>query len=80
MLFRSNAFVKATTPTQEEFAQRVSEYKTRTAIKSAIDAKDYTAFVKARNADTNKPSDATVPTQDQFNQMVEHTTAKTANN
>ena len=42
------------------------------AVKAAIDANDYTAFVKARNADTNKPSDATVPTQDQFNQMVSH--------
>ena len=50
------------------------------AVKAAIDANDYTAFVKARNTDTNKPSDATIPTQDQFNQMVEHTTAKTANN
>ena len=50
------------------------------AVKAAIDANDYTAFVKARNADTNKPSDATVPTQDQFSQMVERATAKTAKN
>ena len=65
-----DAYVQATTPTKEEFAQRVSEYTTRTAMKAAVDAKDYDAFVKAWESNTNKPSDATVPTQEQFNKMV----------
>ena len=42
-----DAYVQATTPTKEEFAQRVSEYTTRTAMKAAVDTKDYDAFVKA---------------------------------
>ncbi len=71
-----DAFVKATTPSKEEFAQKVNEYKTRTAIQSAIKANDYTAFTTAWNADTNKPTDATLPTQDQFTKMVERFTAK----
>ena len=65
-----DAYVQATTPTKEEFAQRVSEYTTRTAMKAALEANDYNAFVKAWESNTNKPSDATVPTQEQFNKMV----------
>ena len=42
------------------------------AIQGAIKANDYNAFVTARNADTHKPSDATVPTQVQFTAMVTH--------
>lgn len=40
------------------------------AIQMAVKDGDYNAFVTAWNADTNKPSDATVPTQEQFNTMV----------
>ena len=40
------------------------------AIRDAITNNDYNAFVTAWNADTNKPSDATVPTQEQFTQMA----------
>ena len=65
-----DAYVQATTPTKEEFAQRVSEYTTRTAMKAALEANDYNAFLKAWESNTNKPSDATVPTQEQFNKMV----------
>ena len=65
-----DAYVQATTPTKEEFAQRVSEYTIRTAMKAALEANDYDAFVKAWESNTNKPSDATVPTQEQFNKMV----------
>jgi len=48
------------------------------ALKAAIDANDYTAFIAARKADTNKPSDATQPTQEQFNQIVAHYKTRTA--
>lgn len=65
-----NAYVTATTPTQEEFAQRVAEYKTHAAIEAAIAANDYDAFVTAWNADTQKPTGATVPTKEQFTKMV----------
>lgn len=41
------------------------------AIQTAIKNNDYNAFVTAWNADSNKPSDATVPTQEQFSKMVE---------
>ena len=71
-----DAFVKATTPSKEEFAQKVSEYKTRTATQAAIKANDYTAFTAAWNADTNKPTDAILPTQAEFTKIVEHFTAK----
>ena len=40
------------------------------AITAALKANDYKTFVTAWNADTNKPSDATVPTETQFNTMV----------
>ena len=40
------------------------------ATKTALEANDYNAFVKAWESNTNKPSDATVPTQEQFNKMV----------
>jgi len=71
-----DAFVKATTPSKEEFTQKVNEYKTRTAIQSALKSNNYTAFTAAWNADTNKPTDATLPTQAEFTKMVEHFTAK----
>ena len=48
------------------------------AIKAAIDTNDYNAFVTARKTDTNKPSDATQPTQEQFNQIVEQSKKQTA--
>lgn len=72
-----DAFVKATTPTKEEFAKQVTEYKTHTAIDAAIKAKDYTAFVAAIKSDTNRPSDAKTPTQDEFNQMATRSTQTT---
>jgi preprotein translocase subunit Sss1 len=66
-----NAFVKASTPTQEEFNQIVTMHKTQKAIKAAIDNKDYNAFVTALKADTNRPTDAKIPTQEEFNKMLE---------
>ena len=75
-----DAFVKATTPSKEEFAQKVSEYKTRTATQAAIKANDYEAYTAAWNADINKPTDATLPTQAQFTKMVERFTAKSTKN
>lgn len=48
------------------------------AIEAAIKANDYNAFVTAFNADTKKPTDATVPTQDQFNDMVKQYTKHAA--
>jgi hypothetical protein len=71
-----DAYVKATTPSKEEFAQQVTHYNTRTAIDAAIKAKDYTAFKTAWESNTDKPSDATVPTQAEFTKMVERFTAK----
>lgn len=65
-----NAYVTATTPTQEEFTQRVTQTKSRQALDAAITANDYNAFVTAWNANTNKPTDATVPTAEQFAKMV----------
>lgn len=41
------------------------------AMQTAVKNNDYNAFVAAWNADTNKPSEATVPTQEQFTKMVE---------
>ena len=73
-----DAYVKATTPTKEEFALQVAHYKTRTAIQAAIKANDYNAFKTAWNSDTNKPADATVPTQAQFTKMVERFTTAAA--
>jgi hypothetical protein len=69
-----DAFVKATTPTKEEFAKQVTEYNIRTAIDTAIKAKDYNAFTTAIKSDTNRPSDAKIPTQEQFNQLVSRST------
>ena len=65
-----NAFVAATTPTPAEFAKIVAQHATRKAIDAAITANDYNAFVTAWNTDTDKPSEATVPTQEQFTKMV----------
>ncbi len=52
------------------------------ATKTAIENNDYSAFVAAWNANENKPSNATVPTQEQFTKMVEmqkkHTAVETA--
>jgi hypothetical protein len=70
-----DAFLKATTPTKEEFALQVAHYKTRTAIQAAIKANDYNAFKTAWSSDTDKPADATVPTQAQFTKMVQRSTA-----
>lgn len=75
-----DAFVKATTPSKEEFAQQVAQYKVRTAIESAIQAKDYNAFLTALKSDTNRPSDAKIPTQDEFTKMVERIASKSTNN
>lgn len=41
------------------------------AMQEAITNGDYNAFVTAWNADTNKPAEATVPTEEMFDQMVE---------
>jgi uncharacterized short protein YbdD (DUF466 family) len=65
-----NAFVAATTPTQAEFAEIVAQHKLQKAIETTITNKDYTAFVAAIKADTKRPTDAPVPTQEQFNKMV----------
>ncbi len=40
------------------------------AVIAAIATNDYDAFVTALNADTNKPTDAKTPTQEQFTKMV----------
>ena len=40
------------------------------AIKSAIDANNYTAFIIARNADSNKPANAKIPNQAEFDKMI----------
>lgn len=65
-----NAFVAATTPTQAEFAEIVAHHQVQKAIETAITNKDYTAFVAAIKADTKRPTDAPVPTQEQFNNMI----------
>lgn len=69
-----DAYVKATTPSKEEFTKQVAEYKIHTAINAAITAKDYNAFTTAIKSDTNRPSDAKIPTQEQFNQLVARST------
>jgi hypothetical protein len=65
-----NAFVTATTPSKEEFAKMVERNKEQAAIKTAITNKDYNAFVTALNSNTNKPADAKVPTQTEFDKIV----------
>lgn len=65
-----DAYVKANTITKEEFADIVAQHKNRTAIQNAVEKNDYNAFVSAWNANPNKPTDATVPTKEQFAQMV----------
>lgn len=67
-----NAFVSATTVSKEEFATIVARHTAQKAIKTAVDNKDYNAFVAALKADTNRPSDATIPTQEEFNKMIEN--------
>lgn len=66
-----DAFVKATTPTKDEFTQIVAKNTQHKAIKTAIDNKDYNAFVAALKADTNRPADAEIPTQEEFTKMLE---------
>ena len=44
------------------------------ATQAALEANDYNAFVTARNANDKKPTDATVPTQEQFTKMVTRAT------
>jgi hypothetical protein len=62
------------TPTQSEFSQLITMHNNHEAMKNALLANDYTAFVKAFEA--NKP---TVPTQEEFTKMVEmHKNMKTA--
>ncbi|MBP6086175.1 hypothetical protein KA478_03135, partial [Patescibacteria group bacterium] len=48
------------------------------AVEAALKANDYTAFVAALKADTNRPSDAKTPTQDEFTKMVAHYTKRQA--
>lgn len=52
------------------------------AMQTAIENNDYNAFIRAWNADENKPADAEAPTQEQFSQMVamhqKHQTIQTA--
>ena len=52
--------------------------KLNPALQTAVQNNDYNAFVTARNADTDKPAKATVPTQDQFNKMVAQQQRRTA--
>lgn len=65
-----NAYVTATTITREEFSQKVNDYTYRQAVQVAIKNNDYNAFVSAWNANASTIKQSTVPTQEQFNQMV----------
>lgn len=61
-----NAFLAATQPTQEEFAEMVAHYKSRQAAEAAIKANDYAAF---QTATKGTPMEGKV-TQEQFTKMV----------
>lgn len=65
-----SAYVAATTPTQEEFAEIVARHTSQKAMQTAITNKDYSAFVAALKADTKRPADATIPTEEEFNNMI----------
>ncbi len=50
-----DAFVKATTPTKDEFTQIVAQNTQHKAIQTAIDNKDYNAFVTATHSQLQVP-------------------------
>lgn len=73
-----DAFVKAITPTREEFATIVATHANRQAIQAALTNNDYNAFVSAWEANPNKSANMTLPTQEQFAQIVARHKQRTA--